>query len=70
MFTWKPQMMDGPLYDVEDLADTGIDKEFDSRAEAEEWVTQNYELLEELGVDAVSLYEGEELLYKMALAAE
>ncbi len=63
-------MIDDPLFDIEDLADSGIDKKFASRAEAEEWVTQNYELLEELGVEAVSLFDGDELLYKMALAAE
>lgn len=63
-------MIDDPLFDIEDLADSGIDKKFESRAEAEEWVTQNYELLEELGVEAVSLFDGDELLYKMALAAE
>ena len=70
MFTWQPHMIDDPLFDIEDLADSGIDKKFESRAEAEEWVTQNYELLEELGVEAVSLFDGDELLYKMALAAE
>lgn len=63
-------MIDDPLFDIEDLADSGIDKKFESRAEAEEWITQNYELLEELGVEAVSLFDGDELLYKMALAAE
>lgn len=70
MFTWQPHMIDDPLFDIEDLADSGIDKKFESRAEAEEWITQNYELLEELGVEAVSLFDGDELLYKMALAAE
>ncbi len=48
----------------EDVAEaTGLLVEFDEQADAESWLTASYENLTEVGIHAVSLYEGDRLVY-------
>lgn len=44
--------------------DTGtIDARFDSQAEAESWLTENYADLQDEGVHEVTLLEGDRVVY-------
>lgn len=44
-------------------ANLGLDAEFDDQGQAEAWLSLNYPELAEVGVHAVSLYDGGRLVY-------
>jgi hypothetical protein len=47
----------------EEVADLGLDVEFEDQAEAEAWLSASYAELSEGGVHQVSLYESNRLVY-------
>ena len=55
----------------DDLSAIGIGRRFDDQGSAEAWLTENYLELSDLGVDQVSLFEEDRLVYgPMSLSAE
>ncbi len=54
-------------WDAETDADTrvelGLDQQFATQADAEAWLSASWEDLAEAGLDAVTLYEGDRVIY-------
>ncbi|MDO5533608.1 MAG: hypothetical protein Q4F65_03015 [Propionibacteriaceae bacterium] len=46
-----------------DPAEAGLGQEFPTQADAEAWLSASYEDLADAGVDAVSLCEGDRVVY-------
>lgn len=61
-FHWQAINRGGERADEEQAASAGLPATFDSQAEAEEWLADNFEELRSAGLSAVSLYEGGERL--------
>ena len=53
----------------EDLAEAGLDEVFADRESAEAWLGEYYSDLADLGVTEVELVDGDEVVYRMSLAA-
>lgn len=58
-FTWV--YLDQDVKPVENLPKEAVIAEFKTKAEAEEWLTANWKVLLDGGVDQVSLWDGIEL---------
>ena len=68
---WEAELAAGSEATPDDLKGAGIGQHFDDQAEAEAWLTAMYPDLVDLGVDSVSLFEEERLVYgPMSLSAE
>lgn len=68
---WDAELGAGADVTPDDLTGAGIGQRFEDQAAAEAWLTENYLELTDLGVDQVSLYEEDRLVYgPMSLAAE
>lgn len=53
------------------VATDGPDEVFDSQESAEAWLTENFEDLADAGIAAVTLFDGEHVIYgPMSLAPE
>lgn len=62
-FTWTAELTPGADVAPDELEGAGIGTPFDDQSEAEAWLTQCYEDLADLGVAAVSLFDGDQLVY-------
>lgn len=68
MLSWQPKLNPNPIYSLEDLGETGIADTFETRDEAEAWLGANFQELTDLGVEAVTLLDGETEVYTMSLS--
>jgi hypothetical protein len=65
-WTWRLEKSDGTVVEGSDLAPT---EPFPAQGDAESWVGETWRDLLDAGVDAVSLFEGDRLVYgPMSLA--
>lgn len=56
---------------AEDLRELGAGQEFESREEAEAWLSETWPELEDAGVESVTLMEGDDVVYgPMGLSEE
>lgn len=63
-FHWQATNRAGSVLGADDAATAGLPAAFDSQADAEEWLGENFEDLRSAGLSAVALYEGDDrLLY-------
>lgn len=60
---WDAELVAGAELRDDDLVGAGIGRRFDDQAAAEAWLTESYLGLSDLGVDQVSLYEEDRLVY-------
>ncbi|MGA4507051.1 hypothetical protein ACQB6R_04955 [Propionibacteriaceae bacterium G1746] len=60
---WDAEQSSGLESHSDDLVGAGIGRRFDDQASAEQWLTENYLDLADLGIDSVSLYEEDRLVY-------
>ena len=68
---WEAELVAGAELGADDLSGAGIGGRFDDQGSAEAWLTENYLELTDLGVDMVSLYEEDRLIYRpMSLQPE
>lgn len=68
---WDAELSAGAEALPDDLRGAGIGQRFDDQAAAETWLTESYVDLADLGVESVSLYEEDRLVYgPMALAEQ
>jgi len=69
MWRWQPELTQDAEVGTEELAAAGADQTWPTQGEAESWLGENYPDLADLGVDSVTLYEGDRLVYgPMSLA--
>ncbi len=61
-FTWKPTFT-SPHPDPTDVAESGLDTEFTDQQEAEDWLRENFDLLQEVGVAEVELLDDGTVVY-------
>lgn len=57
-WSWSSPQADDAL-----AASTGLGQGFPSQAEAEAWLTENYDLLEDAGLDDVTLLQDGQVVY-------
>lgn len=70
-YYWDATLSAGAEVGDDELAGAGVGRRFDDQAGAEDWLSQNYLELTELGVDYVTLYEEDRLVYgPMSLAEQ
>ncbi|WP_203569167.1 hypothetical protein [Aestuariimicrobium ganziense] len=68
---WSAEPGPGTEVTAEDLEAAGIGTRFDDQAAAEAWLATDWEVLADLGVTEVSLFEEDRLVYgPMSLLAE
>lgn len=60
---WEAEVVAGADVVDDDLSGAGIGRRFDDQGSAETWLTENYLELSDLGLDQVSLYEEDRLVY-------
>ncbi|QIK72906.1 hypothetical protein G7070_12325 [Propioniciclava coleopterorum] len=58
-----PWRWDSPQADDAVAVTTGLAQEFPTQADAEAWLTQNYEELEDAGLDEVTLLQDGRVVY-------
>lgn len=63
MFHWDLTLATTSEATPEDLSAAGFDKTFPDQAEAEAWLGEYYLDLQDYGVEAVTLVEGERTVY-------
>ena len=69
LWHWDPLLMDGAEVSSTELSAAGLQGTWPTQGEAESWLGESYPDLADLGVDSVSLYEGDRLVYgPMSLA--
>ena len=57
-WTWSSPQADDAV-----AAATGLEQEFTAQADAEAWLTENYDVLEDAGLDEVSLLRDGQVVY-------
>ncbi|RXW32319.1 hypothetical protein [Propioniciclava flava] len=57
-WSWSSPQADDAL-----AASTGLGQGFPSQADAEAWLTENYDLLEDAGLDEVTLLQDGQVVY-------
>lgn len=62
-FFWIAETAPGSIVASSELAQAGLDVTFATQAEAEAWLTGTYPDLLDLGVEQVSLFEEDRLIY-------
>ncbi len=62
-YTWKPDLIPGADADTEREAAAALDRQFEDQMAAEEWLTDSFRGLLAKGVQAVTLYEEERVVY-------
>ena len=62
-YVWDAEFASGAEPRQDDLSGAGIGRKFADQGSAEAWLTENYLQLTDLGVDQVSLYEEDRLVY-------
>lgn len=68
---WDADLTPGADATTDDLTGAGVGRRFEAQDEAEAWLTESYLDLVDLGVDSVSLFEEDRLVYgPMSLAAQ
>ncbi|MGD8216029.1 hypothetical protein [Aestuariimicrobium sp. Y1814] len=60
---WDAELSAGAEISDDDLTGAGIGRRFEDQGAAEQWLTENYLDLEDLGVAQVSLFEEDRLVY-------
>ena len=70
-YYWEAQLAAGADLAPDDLNAVGVGRRFDDQGDAEAWLTEAYLELTDLGVEFVTLYEEERLVYgPMSLMTE
>lgn len=68
-YWWQAEVAPGATVTEDDLAAVGVGTRFDDQASAEQWLGDFYLELQDLGVQQVSLFESDRLVYgPMSLA--
>lgn len=62
-YLWQADLRPGSDTLPDELAGAGIGRRFDEQAHAEAWLAATYEDLADLGVEAVSLFDEDRLVY-------
>ncbi|MBO1031194.1 hypothetical protein IPV09_07570 [Tessaracoccus sp. SD287] len=60
---WDAELVAGAELRADDLTGAGMGRRFDDQGSAEAWLTESYLELTDLGIDQVSLYEEDRLVY-------
>lgn len=69
MWRWEALLTDSAEVTPAELTSAGMDGTWPTQGEAESWLGESYPDLADLGVDSVTLYEGDRLVYgPMSLA--
>lgn len=63
MYHWELHLAPAATASPEELSAQGFSATFDSQAEAEQWLGENYLDLQDFDVEAVTLVEGERTVY-------
>ncbi len=66
-FWWEPTLAPGAATTPDDLAAASLTTRFDDQLEAEEWLTEGFAELADLGVTSVTLIEDGTTVYSMGL---
>lgn len=70
-YRWVVESAPGSEADSDDLRGLGVDRAFGDQVEAEQWLSETYAELADLGATHVSLFEEDRLVYgPMSLLAE
>lgn len=60
---WDAELAPGSKATADDLAGAGIETRFDDQLNAEQWLTDNFAELADLGVASVTLFDEDEKVY-------
>lgn len=63
MFRWDLTLSPTSEATPEDLTAAGFDAHFPTQAEAEAWLGEQYQMMQDYGVEAVTLVEGDQTVY-------
>ena len=62
-FGWEPELASDATATDDDLAAAGLSSRFDDQIDAEEWLSDNYLELADLGVVSVTLFDDDTKVY-------
>lgn len=66
-FIWTGQATPESDLSDDEMSALGLGKPFDSKTDAEAWLTAVFEELSDAGITSVSLHDGDQLVYTMSL---
>ncbi len=62
-FWWEPMLRSDVILSPDDLAGAGLTDRYEEQLDAEEWLSDNFSELVDLGVTSVTLFEDETKVY-------